>query len=265
MLFTVIANPTAKHQVAHQTALAQGLNAHGIDVMLSTRGANTECVACWGWHKGKKLHAAGHQVLVMERGYLGDRFAWTSLAWNGLNGRGQFPAENADPARFHEHFQMQPWKQGGDYVLILGQVPRDASLQGRNLMPWYETAARRCSEIHKLPVLFRPHPLARGQQVVKGAGLSSGTLDEALAEAALAVTYNSNSGVDAVIAGVPTIAADPGSMAWSVTGRKIHEIVRPDRERWASALAWKQWRLEEIISGAALVGLLPQARSAASA
>lgn len=253
-----MANPAAAHQVTHQRALAEGLSQHGIGVRLSSREASTEFVACWGWRKGRKFRDAGHQVLVMERGYLGDRFRWTSLAWNGLNGHGHFPEAGNDPDRFRSNFELHPWKQGGSYVLLLGQVPGDASLRGRNLQTWYEQAARECRRIHGMPVKFRPHPLAhrRGQQLVPGVEYSVGTLEEALDGAALAVTYNSNSGVDAVLAGVPTIAVDQGSMAWPVAGHKLDEVVRPDREQWAVELAWKQWRLDEIASGEALRGFV---------
>lgn len=260
MDFTVISSHRAAHQLSHQAALADGLAAHGINPMLAySNTARTKHVACWGWRVGKALRAAGHEVLVIERGYLGDRFEWSSLAWNGLNGHGQFGQLPADQTRFAENFSMSPWKSGGEYVLIMGQVPGDASLQGRDMMPWYEQAARTAAEKYGLPVQFRPHPLAirKGhKQQLKGAAQSIGELADALAGAAVVITFNSNSGVDAVLAGVPTVTADQGSMAWPVAGHAIGEIAKPDRTAWASRLAWCQWRIEEIRSGAALGGLL---------
>lgn len=154
---------------------------------------------------------------------------------------------------------MQPWKTGGDYVLIMGQVPGDASLQGRDMMPWYEQAARASAEKYGIPVQFRPHPLAARKghmQSLKNAALSTGELSEALSGAAVVVTFNSNSAVDSVLAGVPTVAVDQGSMAWDVAGHEVGDCVTPSRDAWASRLAWCQWSLEEIRSGAALGGLL---------
>ena len=247
--------------MTHQHAIARGLEAHGIEVEKITAGAvKTEHVACWGWRVGKKLHSEGHQVLVMERGYLGDRFAWTSLAWNGLNGKGKF-AGCFDDQRFARHFSMKPWKTAGDYVLLMGQVPGDASLQGMDLTPWYGHAAMQAQNAYEMPVRFRQHPmsLARGyRQRPPYTEASTGTLDEALDGAAVVVTYNSNSGVDAVIAGVPTVAMDKGSMAWDVAAHRIGDLIRPDREQWAGHLACKQWTIEEIESGFALGGLLKE-------
>lgn len=261
MEFTVIASPRAAHQSQHQAAIIKGLSAHGITAKAtSARQSDTKHVACWGWRIGKEMRAKGHEVLVIERGYLGDRFSWTSLGWNGLNGRATFPAAPQDHcSRFAEHFEMKPWKDGGDYVLIMGQVPGDASLQGKDMLPWYSSAAAEAYQKYGMPVKFRPHPLAlkKGhRQQPRGAEISVGPLDDALRGAAVVITYNSNSGVDSVLAGVPTLSFDCGSMAYDVTGHLIGELIKPDRERWASDLAWKQWQLSEIESGEALTGLL---------
>lgn len=261
MQVTIVANTNAPHQVQHQEALAEGLAVHGVDVFKAQRSPlKTKIVACWGWRLGKKLRMAGHDVLVMERGYLGDRFKWSSLAFNGLNGRGTFAkAPNDGGARFDSHFSLAPWHTGGDYVLVMGQVPGDASLQGRDLMPWYEQACRNAAYKYGLPVMFRQHPMAIKcgyKQTVKRFESSAGSLDEALSRAALVITYNSNVAVDAVIAGVPAIAVDKGSMAWNVVGHSIGEKLMPDRQNWAHELAWKQWQLSEIANGSALVDLL---------
>lgn len=218
-------------------------------------------VACWGWRIGKRMYAAGKDVLVMERAYLGDRFHWTSLGWNGLNGFATFPEYPDDGgARFEKNFgPLKPWKQDGQNVLILGQVPNDASLRGMNMIPWYEKMARQANEKYGLPVKFRPHPdLIRKRivQNIRGAEKSEGTLQEALEEAAFCICWNSNSSVDAVINGVPTVVGDRGSMAYEVCGHSIDQVIRPDREEWAAKLAWKQWEPHEIASGEALKRLV---------
>lgn len=259
MQVAVIVSPRAPHQIAHQAAMADGLRSIGIEPVMSLGGApKKKHVAVWGWRQGKILRQRGHEVLVMERGYLGDRFKWTSLGWNGLNGHATFPEAPDDCSRFDAHFSMKPWKQGGDYVLILGQVPGDASLQGRDLMPLYTEWAKEAAQAYGLPVHFRMHPKAAEKgyrQKPAGTVESTGTLDEALAGARTAICFNSNSAVDAVLAGVPTVTMDRGSMAWEVTGHQIGSLMKPDRRAWASRLAWRQWSLDEIASGEALRSL----------
>ena len=261
MKMTVVAAPRAGHQAEHQTAMARGLAAHGIEPVLSIGGpVATHHVACWGWRTGKALRAAGHEVLVMERGYLGDRFAWTSLAWNGLNNRGDFGnVPNDGGERFAQNFSLQPWKEGGEWVLLLGQVPGDASLQGKDLGRWYTRAAMAANNAYEMPVLFRQHPRAAAKgfhQEPHYTHQAVGTLESALARSAVAICWNSNAAVDAVISGVPAVTMDEGAMAWDVTAHRIGDIARPARETWAARLAWKQWKLTEIESGFALEGLL---------
>ena len=261
MRFTVIASSRSEHQLSHQSALCAGLKLYGIDSITSIGPSSTKHVACWGWRQGKILRDAGHEVLVMERGYIGNRFSLSSLAWNGLNGYGEFPnIENCDSARFDNVATLKPWKHDGEYVLIMGQVPGDASLRGRNLMPWYESVAVLAADFYGLPVLFRPHPVAikRGarQQPRHTQVCRADSLEKSMSKAAVVITYNSNSAVDAVLAGVPTIAYDAGSMAYPVTAHSIGELVRPDRQQWANDLAWCQWSIDEIRDGTALKGVL---------
>jgi hypothetical protein len=245
---TIVASAGALHQVAHQRALAEGLAAHGVPVALTyiTHRVQTERVACWGWRQGRVLHAEGHSVLVMERGYIGDRMGtWSSLAWNGLNGRGNVAAIPDDGGdRFNEHHAglLKPWNPDGEYVLIAGQVPGDAAIAGCDMPGWY---AAQAAKPWGLPVRFRPHPLAHRKGPIKpvpGAQVMNGDLAIALEGAAWVVTYNSNTAVDSYLAGKPTHVDDEGSMAWNVT----------NREQWAHRLAWRQWRMDEIESGFAL-------------
>lgn len=242
---SIVARPGAEHQERHAAALAAGLAAHGVRTALtgSVEAAQAQHVACWGWRTGARLRERGHDVLVMERGYIGDRFAWTSLGWNGLNGLAAFERPDDSGARFREHFDgmLKPWNPAGDYVLLIGQVPGDASLRGRDLSGWY---AKQAAIDWRRPVRFRPHPVAVQRGIAKpvaGAETMGGPLADALAGAAWVVTYNSNTGVESLLAGKPTHVDDRGSMAWGAT----------NREAWAHGLAWCQWSIDEIRSGAA--------------
>jgi hypothetical protein len=256
----IVANPSARHQWQHGLALQDGLRVHGVRARLLHRheAVASDTVAVWGWRTGVQHRRAGRNVLVMERGYLGDRFVWSSLGWNGLNGHARFGRGRGN--RFEQHFGhlRQPWRTGGDYVLIVGQVPGDAALRGRDLRPWYAEQATAAAR-YGLPVRFRPHPLAArrtgGRFDVPGAPQLSGELAEALQGAALVVTFNSNTAVESLLAGRPTVAMDDGSMAWGVALRELPASLDADepsgRAEWLDALAWTQWTLDEIASGAA--------------
>jgi hypothetical protein len=197
-MIRIIASPRGAHQRIHAAAMAAGLVRHGKAALVTHRAPDSgpgDTIVCWGWREGCQHRERGAEVLVMERGYIGDRFAWTSLGWNGLNNLGEFPTVNDAGARFLAHHAgaLRPWQPLGAYVLIAGQVPGDMSLRGLDLQAWYtETAAHYLAQ--GLPVRFRPHPLAYKRSPVlpvPGAPILSGTLEEALAGAQLVVTWNS--------------------------------------------------------------------------
>lgn len=254
---TIIQTRICDGVTPHHELMARGLRAHGLTPEISvSKTPTTKTVICWGWRKGEQFVRRGHRVLLMERGYLGDRFYWTSLAWGGLNGYGDFRLPTTcDPARFLDNFAMLPWNPTGDYVLIMGQVPGDMSLHGTNIHAWCIEAAR-FYKARGDAVMIRPHPLARkrGWWPIRGVPEAHGGLDEALAGARLVVTFNSNSGVDAILAGKPTVVVDPGGMAYPVAAGHAfggETTDDPGREDWAARLAWCQWSPRELEDGTA--------------
>lgn len=195
--------------------------------------------------------------LVMERGYLPDRFKFSSLGWGGLNNRAMFPECQDSGERFARYWPdlLKPWKEGGDYVLLCGQCPGDASIYGLNLDKWSQEITDILIEKGER-VIFRPHPLVRRRGRIhnpRGAVLSKNEDFQAdLAFAKYCVTYNSNAGVESVCAGVPTITLDQGAMAWPVSTHDFNvPTIKPDRTAWVRQLAWCNWTIEEIASGIA--------------
>ena len=100
-----------------------------------------------------------------------------------------------------------------------------------------------------MPVYFKPHPnTARGNFKPKIETIG-GDLSGVLEKCHLALCYNSNSSVDAVINGVPCVTFDRGSMAYEVTSHSIYNRIMPDREGWLARVSNCQWTPEEIKNG----------------
>lgn len=240
----------ASHQQDWGQALAEGMRRHGLKTEFTSPASCEPCdlAVIWGHRNTSQIRAQqanGRRYLVMERGYFGDRHEYTSLGFDGLNGRADFCNADAPGDRWQKHgVPVADWKQGGEYALLMGQVKGDASLANVDIEQWYRETAEKIN----LPVRFRRHPLG---QTPKGFQCADRGLADDLRDAACIVTFNSNSGVDAALAGVPVIACDAGSMAWPVAGHTPGEIVRPDRTEWLHRLAYCQWTLEEIRSGEA--------------
>lgn len=261
-------NGRADHQKSFLGRLAVGFKKHGWTTTLRGHAEShrvQDLTVHWGHRRfsvqdGQR--AAGRDYMVMERGYMGDRFHWTSLAYNGLNGDGEFDvAPFTDSSRFRRYYpnMLQPWRGlRGDYVLLIDQCPRDCSLHrvpGQDLTRWIDEMRAVCSVAYPgLPVLYRGHPLSLQRPDLRAKRVP---LEEDLKRAAVCVTWNSNSGVVSTLAGVPTVVYDPCGMAWPVAQHSVHEKPREgDRAGWAAKMAHCQWLPEELEDGTALDQML---------
>lgn len=235
--------------------LQKGLARHGIASTFSQRPGDAEVHAFWGLLRpwGQQALANGCHSLVVERAYLGDRHQWRAMGWNGLNGRADFVNQNVPTDRWQKYWQHQvkPWRNTAGPVYVIGQVPGDAALRGIDIHAW---AADTCRQAKALfgDVVYRPHPLDQSGVKIAGVTIDTGPLAVAFERASLIVTYNSNTAVEAVMAGVPAIAMDAGSMAWDVTSHDLETApYRGDRDQWGIRLAYAQWLPQEIANGEA--------------
>lgn len=209
----------------------------------------------------RKHRDAGQDVLVVERGFVGDRAVYSGLGWNGLNNRGRYgPAGNPGDRWEQLGIPLEPWRmRRGDRVLICGQLDRDANCNGIRYRDWMLDQIRQIRQHTKRPIRFRSHP--KGSERDYGAldGLpvdevspAKRPLEDDLDEAWAAAVWNSNCAVLATLAGVPAFVADEGSKAWPVTNHDLAEIETPrllPREQWAHDLAYCQWTNDEIEEG----------------
>ena len=186
-------------------------------------------------------------VLILECGYInGDsgsyherRLARVSTSWNKLHGEALKAPERPDDRWVALGIDLPVWRDLGAYTLILGQVQGDATVP-RNYAAILAGITKAAGDTYG-PVRVRPHPLIQKP---------TRTLEEDLSYAARAVTWTSNSAVDAVLAGVPTIAFNWGCMAWPVTS---HALCEPhyvgNRLPWCYDLSYRQWTHDELRTG----------------
>lgn len=252
MKIDIYANVKASHQVQAAAAIRAGLKKHGINA--ETKSLEdyqpADLVIFWG-HRQKTLIANqlanGADYLVIERGYIGDRMNWYSLGFNGLNGHAEFV--KSDDTRRGESFRLlvNAWNPEGDYYLICGQVLGDASLTGVDYPAWVYSLP---TEHQGKPVYFRPHPVGFSYRVKHK--ILSGDLRTALKGAAQVWIWNSNSGVDALLAGTPVVAFDRGAMCWDYAEKTLGCPPKAQPvQQMVNELAWCQWTLEEMANGTA--------------
>jgi hypothetical protein len=200
----------------------------------------------------------GIPVLTTEHGYFGDRTKNPSLAWNGVNGRGVRPpyggmSKEMPPSIWN--FNKKPPDNPGR-VLICKQLLNDQSMEGLHPEAWtlnaYHTLRARWP---RAEIDVREHPLTLPEN------RRGPTLEEILHNYDLVASYSSNSAIDAILRGIPTLLDSAHSVAYSVaTVRGLNGVWdHPEREEitaWGKWLAWQQWSVKELENGAALEHLL---------
>ena len=242
------------HQTKAMEALSKGIDEETNIINVNRLSPTTaETCVCWGIRHMNLLKPYYKNIVVVERGYFNDRMSHYSFGIGGLNGRADFKNVNSNPDRWLKHgVDINDWNHNGEYYLVMGQVSGDMSISGVNIDAWYRKITDELLEKTDKPVYFRAHPLSR--QYVSGLSTMEGELHIALRNACGVVTYNSNSGVDAILAGVPTMAQDRGSMAWGVCAKSVNQLIDytySDRTQWAYNLAYTQWTLDELTDGTA--------------
>lgn len=239
-------------------ALRAAMTRDGIRTVARRRNRPTpaDIAVVWGWRQSRMhepMLRSGRCVVVIERGFIQPRREWYSLAVNGFNGRGEFVPSGDNGARWEKHFahHLKPWRDADDgYALLIGQVPGDAALHGLDMVEW---AQKTTTELVRLGhrVVYRPHPKGP-TPCPRGAEPSTKSLDEDFAGASRVVVYNSTTAVELVLAGIPTVTMDIGSVAYPMAGHDLGApLIRPDRTKWCHDMAWRQWTLEELEDGAA--------------
>lgn len=200
--------------------------------------------------------------VVIERGFI-QREEYYMVGWDGLNGRADFCNQRSPGNRMKQlGVTLSPWRRSGTHIVLCGQVPWDASVQHTDHIEWCRRTAVRLSELTDRPIRFRPHPMQPNAVNMTGCPVEISTnpkLDEDMVDAWAVVTFNSNAGVEATIAGVPAFAEDIGAMGYSILNHDLEKINNPEapcRKQWLKNLAYTQWNLEEIASGQTLSHLL---------
>jgi hypothetical protein len=173
---------------------------------------------------------------------------------------GEFAPSTDGGKRWEKYFShhLRPWKENHEgYALLIGQKPRDVSLDGKDIRVWLQETTNVLNTLDQ-KVVYRPHPLVRrhfeskGQSIPtpKGAILSNKTLENDLTGAAYSVIYSSNTAVESVLSGTPAFINFHGSIAYPMGSENLAKpFFYPDRTRWCHDLAWKQFTLKELSSG----------------
>lgn len=228
-------------------------------------------VACMVGVKSRelfKLHRqAGVPVIYLDKGY--SRHKRASLAgweyWRMSINAHHPTARLADQEMPADRLRRmgwrpEPWRERGAHILIAGSSAKYHEFYGlREPTRWTEALVKDIRKVTKRPIIYRPKPSWREATAIAGTQFSYGnerTLPDELAHAHAVVTHGSNSCFEAILAGIPCVIVGDG-VAKPISSTSLIELGSPllasdkARSRWLANLAYWQWTLAEMHSGAA--------------
>jgi len=204
-------------------------------------------------------------VVVIEVGGLKRNITW-KIAINGINRDADFANDVFDDKRWPLFgITMQPWRDTGNNIVILGQHDKSNQWQGKSPMPnWVEEQINEIRKYSQRPILVRPHPrnlfkfdAKKYENVFVGQPqMDSETYDDTdfkkiLKDAWTVINYSSNPAIESVINGVPVFVSE-SSLCYDVGNKELSNIEnpsRPDRKNWANKMAYTEWTVQEIKEG----------------
>ena len=213
----------------------------------------------------QQYRSAGKPVIVLEVGGLRRNESF-KIGINGVNAKADFANETFDDKRWplFRH-TLQPWKDTGNKIIILGQHHTSEQWAGMPSMDkWFENQIQEIRKHTDRAIEIRPHPrnpiglnIKKYSNVnVKYPIMDKATIDDTdfkktLDDAWAVVNYSSNPAMEAVINGVPVFVSED-SLCHEVGNTCFEDInnpTKPDRQNWAYKLSYTEWFADEIAEG----------------
>lgn len=219
---------------------------------------------------------------VIETPLLGrvvnQRNKYHRIGANGfLNHSGVFNLDNHNNTRLQElDITWNEWNQNKKgHVLLMLQLPGDASLRGIDQYEWAVHTIKKIRSITDRPIVVRTHPehsikdtdgfhklvstvnIFDPQSKVSFSLGKNRSLTQDLKGAYCSVSYTSGSAIDSICAGVPVIACDSGNFAWDISTNFVEDIeniklAEPEQvQQWLNNLSYSQWSPKEMQDGVA--------------
>jgi hypothetical protein len=242
--------------------------------MIDLNEGYSSCEICVTFGVPKKVGHRGELVkkifdahdgrhIILEVGFMGyfetdNPDKYYNVGWNGIGGYGDYKNAHSPPDRWNDinskFFNGFQKFSGGDKILFCGQMPSDANVQHIDYIKWCENTVDFLKDFGD--VVFRPHPgypdMFKLPNVVYS---TTKSLSEDLVGSKVCITYNSMSGLYAIMEGVPVFAFDRYSPVWDVSEHMLSNIMNPyipsmdEKIRWACDTAYTQWTLGEMREG----------------
>ena len=254
------------------TALGLGASAAGYKALIRMdnyyRQPIGDIAAFYGYQKSfprimAEYIAAGKTVVFVDLGYWGRRLGgrykgYHKVTINGRNPDKYLMKRNRDANRITLlGIKALPWRSDGNFIIVAGMSDKSANSYGLKPEEWERWAVAELQKHTIRPIIYRPKPSWLAAKPIPGshfqpAQKSSDATAKTFAGCHAVVTHHSNIAIDALVNGVPSFCWDGAATCMSLQDlSKIEKPLRPPaRDQWLANIAWCQWSVPEIASGA---------------
>ena len=218
---------------------------------------------------GRKVHSDNDQFRIGINGFLNSHGIFTNQV------------DHSDSRLKSLGIEWYGWKNNPNgHILLMLQLPGDASLRGIDIYTWANETIRELRRITDREIRIRIHPQHRIKdndifykmvldlftEKIANIVISDGKdtpLSHDFQDAYCSIAYTSGSSIDSIIAGIPCIACDPGNFAFDISTQFISEINSLKLVdhltvySWLKKLSFCQWSIEEMENGTAFRHLIP--------
>jgi len=214
-------------------------------------------LAC-GLDKIFEDYKANATAIYVDLGYWRRRISsrydgYHKMSINSRHPTAYFQNHKHDPQRFKDlRLSVKPWKETGEVILIAGMSQKAARAEGLNHQAWERAALASIQAKSKRLVIYRPKPNCMRSYPLQGARFDKKTpLAAMFSNCHALVTRQSNTAVDALLAGIPVFCElGPASVMGQSDLSKIESPIYPeDRQRFVEDIAWCQFKTAEIAAG----------------
>lgn len=200
--------------------------------------------------------AAGVPIVYIDKGYTRRTGHWR-VSVGGFQPHAYFRC-NRPPDRWQKlGIELHPYEIRGECVIFDGASNKYILWYGLgSLESWGAAIVEKIAEHTDRTIVYRPRPTHNDPPQIQGAELSQKSLEADFARAHVVVSYGGNIGFDCAIAGVPHFAIED-SIARPLSETDWSRLNVPriptdaDRRQWACDVAYCQWTINEMRSGAA--------------
>jgi hypothetical protein len=209
------------------------------------------------------------KIVVIEVGGLIRNETWR-IGIGGINSVANFAnqdVDHVDDSRARKlGLSLKPWRDVGESgpIIICLQNTKSEAWTAGPVKVWLRDTIEHIRASSYRPIIVRQHPRHKEDiklmlteypnvkedfpRFTKGDNVN---FDERLQEAYCVINYNSNPGIEAVMAGIPVMVHD-SSLCYEVGNPldgDINVLQMPDRQHWLNRLSYCEWFVDEIEKG----------------